>query len=148
MAGPAREAWCATTCASRNEAWSQLKTANRCRMTPANAWVAPSPSRTSVQSARARLSCSTIPSWIARPIANGISAWRDHPEDPEEDPGGERAELVPADPEEQAGGRSRVRHARVVRGQTDSAAVEPAARGVHSYGIALVHGFERDSVPP
>ncbi len=28
-AGPDRAAWCATTCASRNEAWSQFRTANR-----------------------------------------------------------------------------------------------------------------------
>ena len=70
----AREAWWATTCASLKEAWSQLETAQRCRITPATACVAPSPSRTSVQTARAWLSCSTMPVWIARPIAKGISA--------------------------------------------------------------------------
>ena len=58
-----------------------------------------------------------------------------HPDDPEEDPAGDGEELVAADPEEQAGGRSRVRRAGVVRGQPDSAAIEPAARGVHSYGV-------------
>ena len=73
-AGPARAAWCATTCASLNEACSQLETAQRCRITPATACVAPRPSRTSVQTARAWLSWSTMPFWIARPIANGISA--------------------------------------------------------------------------
>ena len=74
IACPVRAAWCATTCAMRNEAWSQFETANRCRMTPATAVVAPSASRISAQIASARLSSSTIPSWIARPIAAGISA--------------------------------------------------------------------------
>ena len=36
-AGPARAAWCETTCARRNEARSQFQTANRCRITPATA---------------------------------------------------------------------------------------------------------------
>jgi hypothetical protein len=74
-AGPARAAWCETTWASRNEARSQFHTANRCRITPATATTSPSPSSMAAHWASARLSCSTIPSSIARPIVNGISAW-------------------------------------------------------------------------
>ena len=71
----------------------------------------------------------------------------DHPDDPEEDPGRDRGELLPPDPDEETDWRSRVGHARVVRGQADPGAVEPPARSVQGYGIALVHGFWRDCVP-
>ena len=49
-------------------------TANRCRITPATAWIAPSAEQDQRPLASAWLSWSTIPFWIARPIANGISA--------------------------------------------------------------------------
>ena len=58
----------------RNEACSQFETAQRWRITPAAAWVAPSASRIRAHSTSARLSSATIPFWIARPIAAGISA--------------------------------------------------------------------------
>ena len=74
IAGPVRAAWCATICAIRKEAWSQLATAKRCRITPAAAVVAPSPSRISDHCTRAWLSLSTMPVWIALPMAAGMSA--------------------------------------------------------------------------
>ena len=74
-AGPERAAWWPTNCANRNDACSQLETAARWRITPAAACTAPRASRMPDHSTSARESSSTIPSSIARPIANGISAW-------------------------------------------------------------------------
>ena len=120
-AGPAREAWWPTICAIRNEACSQLKTANRWRMIPAKAWIPPSRSRTSAQSTSARLSCSSIPPWIARPIVYGISAWATIQTIPKKIPAAIVASCCRPTQMSRRARRPRVGHARIVGGQADTA---------------------------
>jgi hypothetical protein len=62
---------------------------------------------------------------------------RDHPRDPEEDAGDERAELVPSDPDEQPDRRARVGLARVVDRQANRA----------TEAETTVHGEVRNAVP-
>ena len=64
--------------------------------------------RRASRSASAWLSFSTIPSWIARPIANGISAWATIQSTPNSTPRKRVPRWLPADPDEQAGRRARV----------------------------------------
>ena len=143
MAGPARAAWWATTCASRKEAWSQLETAQRCRMTPATACVAPSPSRTSVQTARAWLSCSTMPFWIARPIANGISACATIQATPKSMPATSVRDLVPSDPQRAAA------RASACRGFLDWRQEAGSRRApTDEWGRVLLHAKTGDEAPP
>ena len=75
IAWPARDAWCPTTWTSRNEARSQFWTAKRCRITPAAPWTIPRPRSRAAHVTSAAPSSSTIPSWMARPIVYGMSAW-------------------------------------------------------------------------
>ena len=122
-AGPDRAAWWPTTWANRNDACSQLETAARWRITPAAACTAPRPSRMPDQTTSARESSSTIPSSIARPIANGISACATIHTTPNTIPRTSVPTWCRPDPDEQARRGARVRLSRVVHRQPDHGSI-------------------------
>ncbi len=71
---PRRVAWRLVTWIVRNAAPSQLTVENRCRITPAAAWIAPRASSTPDQRSRAPASPAATPASIARPMTAGVSA--------------------------------------------------------------------------
>ena len=72
---PRRAACRLVTWTVRYAAPSQLPVANRCRITPATAWIAPSSASTPHHSISASGSFGVTPVSMARPIVAGISAW-------------------------------------------------------------------------
>ena len=73
-ASPVWAAWVPSSWMIRNDAWSQLATAARCRMRPHSAVATASPSTAPDQSRRSRESWATTPASIALPIVAGIRA--------------------------------------------------------------------------